>query len=132
MTLGDTIGHTGVTQVERRSLIGWCAKFARPGPWRSVRDKRCWCKLADRGGGEVRLSVAIRHEVFAQVHADRRLRDLGPNLFTRLAEKYGVGGSTRGDRPHGQSAVVLSDELVADLTAGMRDEGPDLPTTEGA
>src|SRR5205823_3062214 len=46
VVLGDVIGHTGVTQTERNSLIGWCAKLAKAGPWRTIRGKRCWCKKA--------------------------------------------------------------------------------------
>jgi hypothetical protein len=47
---------------------------------------------------------------------------MGANRFARLAQKYGVGSCGRGDRPHGRSAVVLADALVADLTAGLSDE----------
>jgi hypothetical protein len=44
VTFGDVIGRQGVTQVERRSLIGWADKFAKAGPWRDVRSLACWCR----------------------------------------------------------------------------------------
>jgi hypothetical protein len=122
VVLGEVIRKAGVTQTERRPLIFWCQKFARPGPWRSIRGKRCWCRLRDLGGGEVRLQVAIRHEVFSQLHADRRLSSMGANKFTRRAAKYGVGTSTENNRPHGQTAVVLDDAFVADLVAKLPDD----------
>jgi hypothetical protein len=129
VVLGDVIGHTGVRQTERNSLIGWCQKFAKPGPWRSIRGKKCWCKLVEGEGGEITLKVAIRPELFAQVAADRRLRSMPSNTFTRRAEKYGVGSTSRRDRPHGVSALVLADDLVADLVAGIPDEHDEPPGT---
>jgi len=126
LTLGDVIKDTGVTQTERRSLIGWCVKFAKPGPWRDVRSLACWCRCREMEGGELTLQVAIRHQLFAQVGADRRLREMGPTMFGRLAVKYGVGMSTERDRPHGRRAIVLAGEIVADLTAGVTDT-EDLP-----
>jgi hypothetical protein len=122
VTLGDVIGHAGVSQTERNSLIGWCVKFAKTGPWRKIRSKECYCKLVDLGGGEVRLRVAIHPELFTQVGAERRLRSMSGNTFTRRAAKYGVGTTSRADRPQGRSAVVLNDDFVADLTAGIPDE----------
>jgi hypothetical protein len=125
-TLQDVIGRLDVRQVERRSLIHWCAKFAKPGPWRSIRSKACWCKLRELPGGELVLLVAVRHGVFAQLGADRRLREMGPKTFAKRAARYGVGRSTRADRPHGQFAVILDPEFVADLTATLPDDdGPD-------
>lgn len=118
------------TRIDKHSLIGWCAAFAKPGPWRSIRDKRCWCRLvAGAADGEQVLRVAIRHELFAQLKADRRLVAMGPNTFTRRAAKYGVGTSDRSDRPHGCSALVLDDNLVRDMISGLPDpddeaEGP--------
>ena len=84
-----------VTQTERRSLIEWCERFAKVGPWRSIRSKKCWCKVKDLGGREIELMVAVRHELFAQLRADKRLCEMGPNKFTRRAERYGVGSRTR-------------------------------------
>jgi hypothetical protein len=127
VVLGTVIRSTRqegeVTQTERRSLAEWCLRFAKPGPWRSVRSKRCWCRMREVEGGELVLEVAIRHELFSQLRADPRLRGLGPMRFVRLAAKYGVGTSTRAERPHGLSAVVLAEDLVRELTAGLADDG---------
>jgi putative DNA primase/helicase len=117
VTLNNTV--RGVTLTERRSLIDWCHRFARAGPWRTVRSKRCWCKLREDGGGELVLGVAVRQDLFAQLRADRRLCALGENTFARRCDRYGVGTSSRADRPHGLSAVVLSDDFLAPLTAGL-------------
>jgi hypothetical protein len=121
IVLGTVVrgGMDDVTQTERRSLIEWCERFAKAGPWRSIRSKKCWCKTRDLGGGEIELMVAVRHELFAQLKADRRLCEMGPNRFSRRAERYGVGKPDPDERPHGQRAVVLSREFVADLTAGL-------------
>ena len=119
IVIGDIIGAEGVTRTERRSLIDWCVRFAKPGPWKSIRSKKCWCKSEERGGGEIRLKVAIRHELFAQIKADKRLCEMGSNTFTRRATRYEVGASGRDDRPHGRSAVVLADDFVAELTSGV-------------
>ena len=121
-TLGDVIGKTGVTQTERRSLIGWCVKFAKPGNWKSIRSKCCWCKLVILPGGEIQLHVAVRHGLFAQVKADRRLCELTATTFARRAKRYGVGDSTRADRPGGEAAVVLAADFLADLTASLPDD----------
>lgn len=131
ITFGDVIGHIGVSQVERRPLAGWCEKFAKTGPWRDVRGLKCWSKFLELNGGEIVLCIAIRHELFSQVKADRRLQEMGANKFTRRAQRYGVGTTARSDRPHGQSAVVLATEFVADLTASLGDEEPTRATPEG-
>jgi hypothetical protein len=123
VVLGEVIGKAGTTQTERRSLTDWCARFAKPGPWRSIRSKKCWCKQQEAPGGELVLLVAIRHELFAQLRADRRLCEMGAKKFTRRAERYGVGASTRNDRPHGLSAIVLARAFVAALVATLPDDG---------
>ena len=129
LALGEIVGKTdrdrGPTQVERCSLIDWCAKFARGGPWKSIRSYRCWCKSERAEGGPVVLRVAVRHELFAQLKADRRLCEMGANAFTRRAQKYDVGRSSRADRPEGKSAVVLDQSFVDDLLAGH-----EIPTAE--
>lgn len=106
-------------RVERRSLIGWCDAWAKPGPWRSIRSKECFTRQVDLGNGEARLEVAIRHGLFAQMKADRRLIELGSNKFTRLATRYGVGSPCGRDRVHGKHAVILAPELVTELTFGV-------------
>jgi hypothetical protein len=119
VVLGEIIGNVGVVQTERRSLIDWCARFSKVGPWRSIRSKKCWTRLRDMEEGEVEVCVAIRHEVFAQLGADRRLRDMGANTFARRCQRYGVGTSSRDERPHGMTAVVLAPDFVSDLLSTM-------------
>jgi hypothetical protein len=130
---GDVIRGTNVTQVERRSLIDWCVKWSKPGPWRSIRSKKCWCKIEVKAAGRIVLRVAVRRDLFPQVRADKFLCGLTQNGFARLAARYGIGSSHRDDRPHGLAAVVLEDAFVAELTAGMYDPEnlveSDLPTT---
>ncbi|HEY1378083.1 MAG TPA: hypothetical protein VGF55_14880, partial [Gemmataceae bacterium] len=126
-TLSQTTkaGPTKVeSRIERDSLIGWCQKFAKPGPWRSIRGKRCWCKLVEADGGELQLRVAIDHGLFAQVKADRRLVVMGQKRFSRRAKRYGVGQSRRDERPHGNYAVILDPDFVAELVdASPADDG---------
>jgi hypothetical protein len=120
--LGDTGRGERMAASERRSLIDWCVRFAKPGPWRSIRSKKCWCRCHAESEGEIRLKVAIRHELFAQVSADKRLREMGPKAFARRAARYGVGTTSRDERPHGQSAIVLDADFVADLIAAIPPE----------
>lgn len=119
VVLGEQIGKSEVTQTERRPLIDWCYRFAAKGPWRDIRGKRCWCKIREEQSGELVVMVAIRHELFNQVRADRKLCTMNTNTFTRRAGKYGVGTSTRAERPHGQRALVLDDDFVRELLAGF-------------
>ena len=129
VVLGDIVRQpNAATQIERRSLISWCQLFAKIGPWKSIRSKLCWCKLKELPGGELVLMVAIRHELFSQLRADRRLCDIGTKKFTLRASRYGVGESTRNNRPEGQAGVVLANEFVADLTSSLPADEP--PTEE--
>ncbi|VTS01723.1 unnamed protein product [Gemmata massiliana] len=118
IVLGNTLDKYEVNQHERRSVIDWCAKFAKPGPWRSIRSFRCWTKCRSVGG-TIELLVAVRHELFAQLKADRLLCDLTANTFARRCARYGIGTSSRNERPEGESAVVLCPEFVTELTAGI-------------
>jgi hypothetical protein len=120
------------SRTERNSLIGWCARFAKLGPWRSIRGKLCWCRLVEHEGGELELQVAIRQGLFAQMRADRRLVAMGENKFTRRAKRYGVGQSSRDERPHGLSAVVLARDFLEDLTSTLTaDDGGQPDATDG-
>ncbi len=121
VVLGEVIGkNSEVTQKQRCSLIDWCQKFAKSGPWKPIRSKKCWCKFVPDGAdGEIKLKVAIHQGLFAQLRADRRLINMTENTFARRSAKYGVGTSTRNDRPQGMSAVVLNDEFIADLIATL-------------
>jgi hypothetical protein len=107
--------------VEKRSLIEWCERFAKPGPWRSIRSLRCWCRTRVSQTGELILDVAIRHELFAQIKADPRLVGLNANTFGRRAKRYGVGEVSEKERPHGTRAVVLATAFVQELTEGFAD-----------
>jgi hypothetical protein len=125
VTLSRTVKagpRTEESRVERRTLIDWCRVFARPGPWRAIRGKKCWCKVVEIAGGELVLKVAVRQELFAQMRSDPLLIKMTPSTFTRRAQRYGLGTSEREDRPHGYTAVVLADDVVAELTGN--------PTTE--
>lgn len=120
IVLGNQIGTKtlDMTQTERRSVIGWCKRFGVAGPWRSVRDYQIWSKC--RGvGPDVVLMVALRHELFAQLKADRSLCELNANSFTRRCERYGIGTSSRDARPGGKSAVVLDENFVLEMTTGL-------------
>lgn len=128
--LADTIKGTRVTERESRSLIDWCVKFAKLGPWKSIRSKRCWCKLEAKPNGVI-LKVAIRVELFHQMRADKLLCSMGQNMLSRRAERYGVGASGhRDNRPEGLAAVILSDDFIADLTAGMANDPDPHPDTD--
>jgi hypothetical protein len=118
-------------RIERNSLAGWCVKFAKPGPWRSIRGKLCWVREVVREDepGEVEIQIAINQGLFAQMKADRSLIRMTQPKFARRAKRYGLGESTRGERPCGHYAVVLDRKFVADLigTGASEDacEGPD-------
>lgn len=127
ITLGDVIGRGGVTQTERRSLADWCCKFAKVGPWKSIRSFKCWCKAVVFESGEFIVRAAIRPALFAQVRCDRRLAEMNTNVFGRRAKRYGVGETSETERPHGARAVILSDEFFAELTEGLADH-EDEPT----
>jgi hypothetical protein len=122
VALGDIIGSQGATQTERRSLIEWCVKFAKDGPWKSIRSYKCWTKCRQKDDGELILYVAVRQELFAQLHADKKLRDLTPTAFSKRCQRYGVGNSSRKDRPAGGAAVVLDPDFVVELTGGIPDD----------
>jgi hypothetical protein len=121
VVLGDVYKDGNITNTERRSLIEWAHRFAKPGPWRAVRSKQCWARCREGEGGELVLVVAIRHELFAQLHADKRLRDMGAKRFARLASRYGVGHADERERPHGRRAIILDADYTADLIAGLPD-----------
>lgn len=124
IVLGDSAGkrdERGPTQQERCSLIDWCYKFAKPGPWKSIRSYRCWCKT-EGIGGELKLRVAIRQELFQQLKAHHRLCEMTENTFNRRAERYTVGRSSRADRPEGKSAVVLDQAFIDALLSGVSSE----------
>jgi hypothetical protein len=111
VTLGFTRqdGPAEVTNQERRPLLDWCARFAVEGKWADVRGYRIW---ACRDGG--RLRIAVRAELFAQLHiAD--LARLSKTKFAKLAARYDVGTPAR---VAGQRVVELSELFLAELLGG--------------
>jgi hypothetical protein len=117
ISLGETI-HTGqqtATRVERRSLLDWCCRFARSGPWKSIRSYRIWCRTVPTPSGMPRVEVALRAELFGQL-GYRPLAEISATKFARLCEAYGVGDA--GGRVQGERAIVLApgflDGLLSD------------------
>jgi hypothetical protein len=90
VTLGETKKPDRLTElnVERNSLIGWCDRFGKTGPWRRIRGKLCWCRRVEHEGGELELQVAVKHGLFGQVKAEPKLRAMTEWKFTRRAKKY--------------------------------------------
>lgn len=132
VTLGDEIKGSTVIHTERRTLLSWCQKFAKTGIWKDIRSLCCWCKLQPHGdGGEVKLLVALRHELINQLHGDRRLKELGAKRFSRLCAKYGVGRATETERPYGHRAIVLDPGFLDDLVSGLPIEDDPLPIGGG-
>jgi putative DNA primase/helicase len=102
-------------QREARTLLDWCARFARPGGWAKVRSYGVWCRR-DEGG---RLRVAVRYELLRQMGV-RDLEDLGQDRLADLAERYGCGQRCRAGRG-GQRALELSPEWLAALLENPTD-----------
>ncbi len=121
VTIGERLDRSEVTETQRRSLIGWCRLWAKPGPWRPVRDYLCWIRKA-AGGPAGGLRVAVRAELFGQAGRGSELAKLGQNSFTRLAERYGVGVA---QKACGSRCVELDPEFLASLLAGPMDEWTD-------
>ncbi|HKB35071.1 MAG TPA: hypothetical protein VKD72_01370 [Gemmataceae bacterium] len=132
MTLAVRDPKTRERYPERRSAIDWCRRLARIGPWRSVRSKLLWCKRVVLPDGEERVRIALLHGLFTQQHADGRLCDMGPTTFARRARRFGVAATVADNRVHGQRAIILADEFVAELTAASpADEAPTTALPEG-
>src|SRR5262249_15301679 len=103
VTLGTSKiqGQQQITFTERLSLIAWCARFMRSGPWKPIRSYAIWTRAANEN-----LEVALRVELFSSGQANcRPLANFTQNRFGRLCELYGVGYA---DRAQGQRAVILA------------------------
>lgn len=137
VTLGGR-NEDRVRDFERKSLAHWCQRFAKA-RWSDIRSFKCYCRVRQH---DKQLLIAVTHDLIGQVGGDKRLMRMGSNRFAVLCRKYGVGAATREERPQGQWAIVLSDEFVNSLLAGLpaaaRDdeheeedefagEAPDLP-----
>ena len=132
VVVGDGRDKHLESKIERQTVANWCQRFAKVGAWRGLRSYKCWFKYAAKDGGELVLRIAIRHELFSQLKADRRLCEMGSNKFSRRCTRYGIGapgGMT--DRPHGSWALILDDDFVADLTGSADvDDDDKFPSEE--
>jgi hypothetical protein len=131
-----TLGHTTkddkgtVTEAERRSIINWATLFAKPGPWKSIRNYLIWCRLDQTEDGRTVLRIALRVGLFASGQAHlRSLAEMGQYRFAQLCELYGVGtakdAAGNGLRACGQRVVELTPEFIEELLAG-----PESPKAE--
>jgi hypothetical protein len=98
------------TQAERRSLIHWCVKWAKPGDWSSIRSYCIWTRLDPDGN----VCVAIRADLFGQV-GPRGLATISHRTFASLCQQYGVGTNRDGEAKAGGSRVV---ELYQEFLVG--------------
>jgi hypothetical protein len=106
------------TVTERRTVIEWAEQFATSARWSDVRSLCVWsCRGKDR---EVR--VAIRAELFAQIHAPELSR-ITPERLAKLANLYGLGSACKvagGDK----RAIELETSFVRELlNRGCPDPG---------
>jgi hypothetical protein len=91
-------------EAERRTVLDWCCRFAKPGPWQSIRGYKVWIKQDEHGG----VCVAIRVELFPQLYR-RDFAGMTPYKFAQLAEHYGVG---RSGRVCGKRVVILAEKFL--------------------
>jgi hypothetical protein len=118
LPLGHEIkdGKETVCRVERRSLIDWCALFARPKKWGDIRGRQIWCMR----GEDNRLRVALRLGLFGQV-GNGTLAAMTPKRFAALAQRYGVateeGLKLRQEDGKQCRGIELHPEFVAYLLA---------------
>jgi hypothetical protein len=98
------------SEIERRSVIDWCFAWAKKGPWAKIRSYWCWVRRDDDDISRVR--IALRPELFDQLHRGSELSTLGANKFGRLCELYEVGASIRAT---GSRAVELDPKFVEEL-----------------
>jgi hypothetical protein len=92
---------------ETRTVIDWLGRFGASPRWGNARHLLAW----SRKGPDGRLQVALRVELFEQLHC-RELAGLTFRQFAERAERYGVG---RRDRAAGERAVVLDDTFLDEL-----------------
>jgi putative DNA primase/helicase len=112
-------GHSEVTDVERRSLIDWCCRFAKEGRWASIRGHVLWVRLEPWEKVE-RLAVALRVELFHQIHF-RPFGRMTQNRFGRLAALYGVGLDKENSKVCGVRCTILTPEFIYELLATPND-----------
>jgi hypothetical protein len=112
-------GKAEVTDVERRSLIDWCCRFAKPGRWARIRSLYLWVRREPSGDGD-RLAVALRVELFSQTRFGGFGR-LTQNKFGRLATLYGAGQDVGNSKVCGVRCTILAPEFIDELLAGPAD-----------
>jgi hypothetical protein len=95
---------------ERRSLIDWAVRFARPGPWKKIRSYLIWCRRETETSP---AAVAVRVELFGRVRLSG-LSDMSHRTFAALCALYGIG-RTEECRAGGQRCVELTPEFLADV-----------------
>jgi hypothetical protein len=98
-----------LTETERRTVIEWASCFAKTERWADVRSLCVWSCL----GPEREVRVAIRAELFSQVHAPE-LSKITPRRLAELCNLYGLGSGCKvegGDR----RAVELDRDFVREL-----------------
>jgi hypothetical protein len=110
------------TDTQRRSLIGWLRLFAKANRWADVRGYFAWSRSAppEATGGTPRLRVAIRVELFQQLHY-APLAVMSQEDFRRMCELYGVGTQVKVKGGKAR-AVELTHEFLADLLAAPVDD----------
>ena len=110
------------TEVERRTILEWVDRFANTTKWTDVRSLCVWgCR--DKDGA---LRVAIRAELFSQIHAPD-LSKIAPKRLAELCTLYGLGSRCKvegGDT----RAVELEPGFVQEL---LRRGCPDPASCEG-
>jgi hypothetical protein len=102
------------TETQRRTLIGWCSVFAKPGKWADVRGYQCWCR---REGPDAPVQVAIRKGLFGQLQGFTDLAKLSATKLTQLMERYQVGEGGAENRVKGPRSIVLTPDFLAYLLA---------------
>src|SRR5262249_33684851 len=77
-------------EIQRRTLLSWCAMLAKPMKWGQVRSLALWCRRSANG----QLEVAINQRLFAQVHRSS-LAPYSHRRFAKLCQQYGIGQAGR-------------------------------------
>jgi hypothetical protein len=112
---------------ERRTLLGWCERFAKVGVWGDIRGYQIWCRRDQEKGP---LRIAIRQELFGQLPRNGELAQLSHNKFGRLCARYGIGVN-RG-KVVGKRVVELDAVFIESQTVRVDDLVDDLPNSSRA
>jgi hypothetical protein len=127
---GDRVRKDDQDHREARSVLHWCLRFGKAGPWRQIRSYFVWCRLEpNQADPHEALRVALRPELFGQLQL-HDLEQLGPDEFTNLAERYGCGQRCRAGRG-GTRALALTPEWLRSLLDEPEGDGGREPGEEG-